>query len=137
MRFENKFHARIEADEEIDIHTCEIPSVLIQPFVENAINHGLFHKKSGGNLSVRFSDQKDGAVTCVIEDDGIGRKRAQALKEKSNSQHKSFGMQLVRERLEVLQHMDELKILFDIEDIDDQRTGHTGTRVTIKIPLMD
>ncbi len=138
MRFEDKFHAEIQVDDEIDVHSCEIPSVLIQPFVENAINHGLFHKNSKGKLLVRFSDEEDGAVTCIVEDNGIGRRRAQTLKENSSRhRHKSIGTQLVRERLEVLKQMDALNIQFEIEDVDDPETGQTGTRVIIKVPYLD
>jgi len=137
MRFENKFHAEIQVDENVDVHTCEIPSVLIQPFVENAINHGFFHKKDKGHLFVRFLNEEDGVLTCIIEDDGIGRRRAQELKEKSPRQHTSIGMQLVKERLEVLKQMDALNIHFEIEDIESQTPGKTGTRVVLKVPLSD
>lgn len=135
MRFDNKFQAEIDVDPALDIYSCEIPSVLIQPFVENAINHGLFHKQTPGHLRVSFLDNKDGAVTCIIEDDGIGRRKSYILKEKTSRQHHhSRGTQLVKERLEVIKQVDKLNIQLQIIDLEEEGIGKTGTKIIIIVP---
>ena len=136
MRFEDKFKANIVVDENLDIHSREVPSILIQPFVENSINHGLFHKKGKGYLDIRFFENKEKALICQIEDNGIGRKLAESLKKKSPKNYKSRGMQIVNERLEVLQEVDEIKITVNVEDLHPGGL-ETGTIVNIEIPDLD
>ena len=136
MRFEDKFDFKITVDKELDIHSRELPSILIQPFVENAVNHGLFHKKENGLLNINFQKTTENGLRCTIEDNGVGRQKAGELKEKSKPTHKSRGMQLVNERLEVLQQVDEINILIKIEDLYPEEE-ETGTSVTIELPDLD
>lgn len=136
MRFEEKFDYNIILDEELDIHSRELPSILIQPFVENAINHGLFHKKENGILNIKFQRTADNGLRCIIEDNGVGRRKAGEMKEKSKPTHKSRGMQLVNERLEVLQQVDEININIKIEDLYPAQE-ETGTAVCIELPELD
>ena len=136
MRDEQKFEAVISVDEKIDIHYRELPSILIQPFVENAINHGLFHKKGKGHLVVTFGENERGSLICTIQDDGVGRVKAAQMKRQSSRTHKSRGMQIVLERLEVLQHVDEVSIIVDVSDLYPDQDD-TGTIVRIEIPDLD
>lgn len=132
MRFEDKFDWEIKVDEELDSHSREIPSILIQPFVENAINHGLFNKAAKGFLRIAFSENANEKLHCVIEDNGIGRTRAEALKKQSARNYKSRGMQIVEERLEVLQEVEEVEIKVNVTDLS-PGAEDPGTRVTIEI----
>lgn len=136
MRYENKFEVEMIVDDNIDVHSRELPSILIQPFVENAINHGLFNKKENGLLTIEFEEDGQGMLICTIKDDGVGRAKADLMKQQSNRTHKSRGMQIVRERLEVLQHVDELSIIVTVEDHFPEKEDR-GTIVKIKIPDPD
>jgi LytS/YehU family sensor histidine kinase len=136
MRFEDKFDAVVEVDENLDSHTREIPSILIQPFVENAINHGLFNKKTKGHLRIAFTKKEDESLLCVVEDNGVGRKQAEQLKKDSSRNYKSRGMQIVRERLEVLQGVDDVKINVHVEELAPEALD-PGTKVTIEIQDFD
>ncbi len=136
MRYDKKFDFNISVGKTIDTHNRELPSILIQPFVENAINHGLFHKKEKGQLSIEFEEDHLGNLTCSIKDDGVGRVKADQIKQQTNRTHKSRGMQIVRERLEVLQQVDEIKIAVTVEDLHPEREDK-GTVVTIKIPELE
>lgn len=136
MRFDDKFDAEIHVAEEIDTHSRELPSILIQPFVENAINHGLFNKRTKGCLKIDFQENLGGTLTCTIHDNGVGRKKAEALKKHSTRNYKSRGMQIVRERLQVLQEVDEMKINISIKDLNPGET-EPGTRVVIELPDPD
>jgi hypothetical protein len=136
MRYENKFEVEMTVDKNIDVHSRELPSILIQPFVENAINHGLFHKKEKGLLTIEFAEDDQGMLICTIKDDGVGRSKASLMKQLSNRTHKSRGMQIVRERLEVLQHVDEISIILTVDDHFPEKEN-SGTIVKIKIPDPD
>jgi LytS/YehU family sensor histidine kinase len=83
MRFNNRFSYKIDVDEDLEINTIEIPPLLIQPYVENAIWHGLMHRDSKGHLLIQFR-QEDRYLCCIIEDDGIGRQQAKLLRSKSH-----------------------------------------------------
>ena len=111
-----------------------IPSMLVQPYVENAIWHGLLHKETGGLLSVSVKTVNDNMLECTIEDNGIGRARASALKSKSATSNKSLGMQLTEERINILNQQTSLN--GSIQIIDLQNGGQaSGTRVIVSIPI--
>ncbi len=129
LRFEGRFDFNFEVDDDIDIHSTEIPSLLFQPFVENAINHGLFHKKEQGLLSITIKENA-GILHCQIQDNGIGRERSAEIQKKSLNSHKSRATEIVNERLDILQKVEGLKLSIRIEDLV---TG--GTRVVIDIPV--
>lgn len=136
MRFEDKFDAEVKVNENLDVYDREIPSILIQPFIENAINHGLFNKEGKGMLKIIFSEDEKGNLACVVEDNGIGRKKAEALKKESSRNYKSRGMQIVEERLEVLQQVDDVKINVSVKDLHPDQSD-TGTVVIIEIQDFD
>jgi len=110
----------------------EIPSMLLQPFVENAINHGLIHLKTGGKLLLEFSD-KEGQLFCVIEDNGIGRKKAMEIKETSVKSYKSRGLQLMEERQRVWNIIGNTNVAIEIKDLFDSENIACGTRIEILI----
>lgn len=134
MRFANRFDYQIAVADNIQAEHLDIPPLLIQPYVENAIWHGFMHKKSEGLLQINIYLQKD--VLCIeIEDDGIGRKKAQELKSRSALTHKSHGMQLTTERLSMFQQLFGIKAMVETTDLSDANRNPTGTRVLIQIAL--
>lgn len=110
-----------------------VPPMLIQPFVENSIRHGVLNlMKNKGKICIRFFEQDD-SLCCIIEDNGIGRQKSLQLKTKANAGHQSKGMELVQKRIDSLNSIYNCVIIITIEDINEW--GVTGTRVLIKLPL--
>jgi len=111
-----------------------IPPMLIQPFVENALKHGLFHKETNRKLKVDIliSD----TLTCIIEDNGIGREASNKINQMRNTNHKSYAISAIQKRLELMQ--EKLKTTIGVV-YEDLKKGDQvlGTRVTVKIPLFD
>jgi Histidine kinase len=130
VRFNHRFQYAIEIDPELNIG-YEIPAMLIQPFAENAVNHGLFDRPGNdGRLWIRFYRDK-GELCCEIEDNGIGRKAAATMKQRK--QHISRGMQITEERLKTLEQSDGLKTRILAEDKYDENGNACGTKITIRI----
>ena len=101
MRFDKKFEHYIIVDKEIDQTYDRIPSMLIQPYVENAILHGLLPKEGNGKITITLEKQND-TILCTIEDNGIGREKSMEFKKNRVQQHKSMGMSITQERLDIL-----------------------------------
>lgn len=133
MRFKNKFTYTIHVDESVDINYDEIPAMLIQPYVENAILHGIGNKEGKGHLHIVLKKQ-NGMIICEIEDDGVGRKKAMEMSGKKKSTHKSMGMEITRERLEILNLTNESNLSVNITDLVDNAGSPAGTRVEIFVP---
>lgn len=111
--------------------------MVIQPFVENAIWHGLLHRKDkGGLLSIEFI-QEDNKIHCIVEDNGIGRKSATALRMQSHPSHVSKGLQITKDRLQIYNSRFNMDASFDIEDLYDEQGKPSGTRVNLWFPLED
>lgn len=126
-RFDDKFDYFFVVDEKISLQ-AEIPPMVIQPFIENAINHGLYHLTSRlGVLKVAFKQVSHTTLKCIIEDNGIGREKA---KQYVRKKHKSRGMQIVAERIQSLKYQDKPMITIDIEDLKESGQSQ-GTRVVI------
>jgi ligand-binding sensor domain-containing protein len=133
LRFENRFEYQIVVDDKIDPGFIQIPSMLIQPYVENAIWHGLMHKKDNRKLSISINI-KDSILVCVIQDNGIGREKSREIKSlDSNSYHKSFGMAVTKERLEIISRLNNINPQVNIIDLYENGIA-MGTRVEISIP---
>lgn len=129
LRFDNSFEYTIHMDKELDTDQVEIPLMLIQPLVENAIVHGLSGKKEGNRtLSLRF-EKKDGLCVIEIEDNGIGRQASRAAK----THRKSRGMQITEKRLNMRHSQNGKKNTMEIIDKYDSRSHPSGTKVIIKI----
>jgi ligand-binding sensor domain-containing protein len=134
LRCEQKFSFKIKYDPEIDAHFIQIPPMLLQPFVENAIWHGLMNKEGEGHLWINI-DQEDSTLICTITDDGIGRKKAAELKSKSAYSYKSMGMRITADRIAMLQQQNQLKTSIQVTDLILPDGNAGGTEVLIKIPL--
>ena len=135
LRFKNAFDYNITFRNNFDAASIFIPPLLLQPFAENAIWHGLMHKEGHGMLDVAF-ELENNMLHCYITDNGIGRKNAEALKSKSAEKQKSMGMQITAERLALL-NKDVEQTIFSIEDLVDDEGQAAGTRVTLKIRYKD
>lgn len=132
MRFRQLFAFSITIAAEIDPEQTEIPVMLIQPYVENAINHGLRHLKDRpGVLDVRFELKDDGALQCVIEDNGIGIEAAQCNRVVN---HQSFGMNINRQRIDAINQLYHTRIRLTIQDRSNIDAASQGTRIEILIP---
>jgi len=131
LRFPEKFSFRIDVDEAIDAEACEIPPMLLQPFVENAVLHGLAAREAGGHIVISFH-KKEEMIECVIEDNGIGRKLAM---EKKLHSHKSTGMLVTEERLKAFGAQNEVRTNLQIIDLFDTFGNACGTRVILDIPM--
>lgn len=133
LRFENRFEYQIVVDKSIDVNFIQIPSMLIQPYVENAIWHGLMHKKDNRKLDIRIN-MRDSILICVIQDNGIGREKSREIKTiESNTYHKSFGMAVTKERLEIISRLNNINPQINIIDLYENGIA-VGTRVEISIP---
>ncbi|MBX3242616.1 MAG: histidine kinase [Chitinophagaceae bacterium] len=135
IRFEKKFTYNIVVDNNIDADNIFVPPLIIQPYAENAIWHGLLHKEDSGHLNIDITQKTEQMLQCIIEDDGIGREKARELKSKSASNKKSLGMKLTESRLGLLSKEDITENLITIEDIRDGEGKASGTRVVLNIPV--
>jgi PAS domain S-box-containing protein len=129
-RFESKFNFVLDVSPEVDVESVEVPSLLIQPYVENAIIHGLYNKRSPGTLWIRVVQESDNVI-FEIEDNGVGRAEAMRVRQKNFPGHQSLGLRLTEERLKLIRQ--ENKAGFEVEDLVDAE-GPAGTRVRISIP---
>ncbi len=134
MRFDNQFDYHFEIAENLNSESIQIPSMIIQPYIENAIWHGLLHKETKGRLSITFKE-KDGCIKVVVDDDGIGREKALEIKSKQVLKKKSYGLQITEDRIAILNKTQNSKTKISIIDKMDN-TGHAiGTRVELLIPV--
>ncbi len=133
MRFDKKFIHTITVDKEIDQTYDRIPSMLIQPYVENAIIHGLLPMQGNGKILVSLEKQND-TILCTIEDNGIGREKSKEFKKNRVQQHKSMGMSITQERLDILNSSLNSNINAEIVDLFENGKA-SGTRVRLIIPL--
>jgi ligand-binding sensor domain-containing protein len=130
----DKFDFKITVSPNIDPEMIEIPPMMIQPFVENAIIHGIKYKETHGSITIRF-DIHGSVVICEITDNGIGRQKAAEIKAKTNTNHKSTGMLVTQKRLEQLQNLAGMHAGFEITDLKDPQNNPAGTKVVITIPV--
>jgi LytS/YehU family sensor histidine kinase len=134
LRFEGKFDYQISLDPDLEIEDLEVPPLVIQPYVENAIWHGLMHKQDKGYLEIGLG-RENGTLYCQITDDGVGRKRAAELKSKSASKNKSLGMQITAHRLELINALSDKATTVEVIDLVNSSGEACGTRVVLKIPV--
>ncbi len=136
LRFKNAFDYSITFINTIDTATIFVPPLILQPFAENAVWHGLMHKKGGGHLDIALSIEGK-ILTSVITDNGIGRSEAALLNSINAEKEKSMGMKITVERLALLNKTIDQKSFFDIEDIIDKEGNTSGTKVELKIQYKD
>jgi ligand-binding sensor domain-containing protein len=136
MRFEGKFDYEIKVDENVDTDYDIMPPLLMQPYVENAILHGLNPKPEKGFLKIHLSF-KDNFLICTITDNGIGREKASQIKRTMPGQkHKSLGMKITEDRLRILNEINNSELSVTITDLKDENQNSLGTRVELYVPLI-
>ena len=131
IRHNNCFDYQFNINQDIDIQTLLIPPMLLQPFVENSIEHGLRHLKNRkGKLTIDIFT-KEKAIQVFIIDNGIGREQAEKINGQLRTDHTSYGIDITKERLMMLDSKSELNII----DLYDNQNNNCGTKVEIRIPL--
>jgi ligand-binding sensor domain-containing protein/putative methionine-R-sulfoxide reductase with GAF domain len=134
MRFEKSFQYKIHMAEDLETDEILIPSMLLQPFVENALWHGLMHKPDDRHLNICFKKLNEDVFQCIIDDNGIGRKKAFELKEEQSKtkRHVSKGMSICKDRIELLQKQGYHAALQIIDKYNNDKKA-TGTKVIIEL----
>ena len=135
QRFEEKLNYEFNCDRNINAETSYIPSMLIQPYIENAIKHGLMHSKNKWLLSINFTKVEKG-ILVVIEDNGIGRKKSIEFQKHKNLKHQSFSTTANKKRLEILNQGFNNNISVEIIDKEDVFGHSLGTKVLLNIPFV-
>lgn len=134
IRFEDALQVEFIEDENVDTSQIQIPPMLIQPFVENSLKHGLATKIGLKKIEVSFSKNQQ-YLTCIVKDNGVGRKQSALINKQKMKQHKSFATSATQNRIELLnigkEHEINIKII-DLQTIDKQAIG---TQVEINIPI--
>jgi tetratricopeptide (TPR) repeat protein len=131
-RFSDKFDYQFNIDPDLETEQYQVPPMLIQPFIENAIWHGLRYRSDKGMLTVNLSKEKS-SVKVTIEDNGIGRKKSEELKTKNQKEHASTGLKNIETRISIINQLYRAKIGLSITDLDSH--SETGTRVILTIPV--
>jgi len=134
VRFDKVFDYEIIVSPEIDLTTTSVPPMIIQPYVENAIWHGLMHKEEKGHLNIEVS-QNESHLFFKISDDGIGRKQAAIVESKKDTSHKSMGLKITADRIAMLQRLNGNESPVTINDLVNADGSAAGTEVIIKIPV--
>lgn len=131
LRFRDKLAYKIEVAPEINTERAVVPAMILQPYVENAIWHGIKPKPEGGHVQVRIEKERQ-VLVCSIEDNGVGREKSRAMREASVMKHKSMGMQITEQRLRSIGRIKGSRII--IEDLKDKSGQASGTRVILRLP---
>lgn len=135
IRFNNEIEYSMNIDKNINIETIKVPSLILQPFIENAIWHGLSLKKDSKKLIITIETNNDSHVEIIIEDNGIGREKSTAIKQKKIHKKDSIGIKLTEERLNKFSEAFKHDYSLSFKDLYDNDTP-IGTRVTLKLPIV-
>ncbi len=136
LRFEEVLEYIFHVEEAANSDAINIPTMLIQPYVENALKHGLLHKKDNRKLNISISKHSDKIIECIIEDNGVGREKSKEINKKREAQHKSFALNATTERLKLLNYGRDKKIGVEFVDLKDNEKA-IGTKVILKIPVIN
>jgi len=135
LRFDYHFDYKISVETDLDISVLKIPPLIIQPYVENAIWHGLMHKEEKGQLDIEVSQNND-YLYLKVTDNGVGRKQAAMLASKSATKHKSMGLKITAHRIAMMQHANSNGSTITINDLVEPDGEAAGTEVIIKMPAI-
>ena len=135
LRFKDKFEYKITVDEEIDQLLYKVPTMLIQPYVENSISHGLMPQKGKGLVVISLKLEKD-HIVCTIEDNGIGRQASQELQTVKTNGHNSLGTKITASRLDLVNTLYGTSLKTVYTDLKNKSGEAVGTRVEIQIPII-
>ena len=132
FRFKDKFDYDIQIDEDIPVEAYQIPPMLLQPYIENAVWHGLRYKKERGHLWISMDKKSESEITISIVDDGIGRHQSKAMKTENQRKHSSKGMGNIKKRIAILNDMYKDRVDVSIDDYTDESDSGTKVVVTLK-----
>ncbi|MBL4746368.1 MAG: histidine kinase [Flavobacteriaceae bacterium] len=132
LRFEDKLNYQITIDPLLDIDDEHLPVMILQPIVENAINHGIFHKSTKGTVHIIFKKIKQGFRISIV-DDGIGINKARQLEQALLKPHRSHSSIVIEDRLQLLKESKIFDISYRIQDLSE--IGKTGTKVVLDFNL--
>ncbi len=134
MRFEQSFNYEMLIDDELETDEILLPSMLLQPYVENALWHGLMHKEGERSMKIEFKRVNEELFRCTIDDNGIGRKKSFELKEQQSKakRHESKGLKISKDRLNLLE-LQGYHASIQIVDKYDEHQNATGTKVVIEL----
>ncbi|MGD9978459.1 MAG: sensor histidine kinase [Bacteroidales bacterium] len=135
LRFDGRFEYKITVDENIHADSVKIPPMLAQPFIENAIEHGLLHLSEKGILIIRFLMDEEEYLTIEVEDNGIGIEKSKQLQAGTGSNHHSLATQITMERLKKIKRSKGINIELNIADLGRHNAKNHGTMVKFKIPI--
>jgi tetratricopeptide (TPR) repeat protein len=130
FRFSNKFDYELNIDSNLDEESYALPPMLIQPYIENAIWHGLRYKEEKGFLKIDIAHFNQ-SLKVVIQDNGIGRKKSAEIKTKNQKKTKSTALRNINERLKIIEELHHIKLSVSISDLN---MDGSGTLVTLLIP---
>jgi len=137
LRFDGEFQYSIEVDPNLDTSQVAFPPLLIQPYVENAIRHGLLEKESGSRiLKVVIASKNNHKLSVKIEDNGIGRAAAAAKKHIYGDSKKSYGMQITRDRIGLIEQTLDITTEVTVHDLNPDEKDSTGTVVEVILPKL-
>jgi LytS/YehU family sensor histidine kinase len=135
VRYAGKFDFKIDIDNAIDTEIVKIPPMLAQPFIENAIEHGIKYRETPGHIDIRFR-LEDGLIRFEVEDDGVGREKAHEIEMKQKTKHRSMATSITRDRLMSINKKLKRKIRMEIMDLKDASGNGCGTRVRFGVPVV-
>jgi len=127
MRFGTHFNYEFNIDRLLNLSEQKIPSMLLQPIVENAVNHGLFHNEGNGLITINFIKDTSTKYIVEISDNGVGLEKAKKIKENSIKTHVSKSSEILKDRIELLNTSKEWLITYSIKEIENS----TGTLVKL------
>ena len=137
MRFEDQFTYEINVDPSLPVDTVSIPTMIIQPYVENAIWHGLLNKSGDRHLLLKFERSNAATLQVVVEDNGVGRSRAKEMRSKDALKRKSYGMQITDSRIMALNQLHDSLATVNVNDLVDEHGDARGTRVVLRMPYKE
>ena len=130
LRMNNKFSYEIKVDEDINKENILVPPLILQPFVENSIWHGIAKKEGQGKILIHIKKEGADMINCIVEDDGIGRKQSANIKMAVPQQEKSsLGVKITQSRIDILNKIKNSKAAVELSDLAQ------GLRVEVKLPL--
>ncbi|MEO7310331.1 MAG: histidine kinase [Chitinophagaceae bacterium] len=136
LRFNHAFAYTIQTDKDLDTENILLPPMLIQPYIENAIWHGLMYRKEPGGLLKVHLSQQNNTLRVTINDNGVGRAAATALKSKSALQQKSYGMKITAERMNIVNETYHINAQASVTDLFDDQGNPAGTEVALTVDMI-
>ncbi|WP_289644191.1 tetratricopeptide repeat-containing sensor histidine kinase [Maribacter aestuarii] len=136
IRFSNEINFKINIAAELDVHNIKIPSLILQPFLENALWHGLSLKEGEKNITLDVEKGQNGFINIAITDDGLGRDAAEKIKESKVLKRKSVGIDITKERLANFSRDYQNSFHVEIIDLFDEKNKASGTKIVLHIPTI-